>query len=69
MGFKLTDIQCEFLNDTVPFVLYERFNTILNGEPKILKHIIETKEYTVAERIWLNALRHEYIKWKQDGSN
>lgn len=69
MEFRLTDKQRYFINATIPFELYEKFNTTIAGQEQILKHIWKTKEYTRGERIWLMELRREYIKWKQDGSN
>jgi hypothetical protein len=69
MNFKLTDQQRRFLNITLPFSLFEKYNTQVSGEPKILEHILATREYTQRERIRLNAVRLAYIKWKQNGSN
>jgi hypothetical protein len=63
--FKLTKEQYEWLNDKVPFPMFEKYNVELGGHKEVLSQILYTESYTSVQKVWLNRLRSEYIEYME----
>ena len=56
--YTLTKEQLKFIQHTIPFELFEKYNTDGN---KSLTEICHNRTYTTEDRIMLNKLRNAYI--------
>ena len=57
--YTLTDEQLKFIQHTIPFDLFEKYNG--RTEPSLTR-ICKTRRYYTEDRIMLNKIRNEYIQ-------